>query len=307
MSSRYDLNVQCFAKRKAENIFTEKNDPRLLYVSRVRPNHNAHPRILHSHKDHIEVLLICDGQSDFLIHNRKYPLKSGDMVIYNSEIVHDDLTGPDTEISYYCVAIGELHLPDLRENALVRDDAGFVFPTGRHYEAMKMLCEMMFESLSREETGAETFCRSLMQALLIKALTVIDENQGRLEERMEDEDILGIRIKGYIDEHYMEPLNLQIIGDGLNVSPYYVSHVFKKMSGYSPIQYLLRRRLGEAQTLLISTDRSISEIAGMVGFETQNYFNAQFTKHVGIPPKKYRENYVVRTHTVGKRRECLNR
>ena len=90
-------------------------------------------------------------------------------------------------------------------------------------------------------------------------------------------------------------MTLQTIGDALNASPYYLSHVFKNMSGYSPIQYLLRRRLGEAQTLLISTDLTISDIAGLVGFETQSYFNSQFTKHVGIPPKKYRENYVIQT------------
>ena len=303
MSSRFELNVQCFVKRKAESLFTEENDPQLLYISRVKPSHNLHPRILHSHKDHVELLLICGGQSDFLIHNRKYPLKSGDMVIYNSGIVHDDLTGPETEMQYYCAAIGGLHLPGLRENALVSDESSFVFPTGYHFEAMEKLCSMMFESLSQEVNGAETFCQSLTRALLSKALTVIHENQGLKDEQLDDEDILGNRIKSYIDEHYMEPLTLQVIGDGLNISPYYLSHVFKKMSGYSPIQYLLRRRLGEAQTLLISTDRSISEIAGLVGFETQNYFNSQFTKHVGIPPKKYRENYVVKPLERKKRRK----
>ena len=65
------------------------------------------------------------------------------------------------------------------------------------------------------------------------------------------------------------------------------------MSGYSPIQYLLRRRLGEAQTLLISTDLPIIDITLMTGFDTQNYFNAQFTKHVGVSPKRYRDNYVI--------------
>lgn len=78
------------------------------------------------------------------------------------------------------------------------------------------------------------------------------------------------------------------------MSPWYVSHVFKEMSGYSPIQYLLRRRIGEAQTLLISTDYSITEIAFKVGFDTQSYFNMQFTKNVGMPPMQFRKNYLVK-------------
>ncbi|MBR3866475.1 MAG: helix-turn-helix transcriptional regulator, partial [Butyricicoccus sp.] len=55
----------------------------------------------------------------------------------------------------------------------------------------------------------------------------------------------------------------------------------------------LRRRIGEAQTLLITTDYSITRISEMVGYDTQSYFNLQFTKHVGMPPNKYRKNYIV--------------
>ena len=75
------------------------------------------------------------------------------------------------------------------------------------------------------------------------------------------------------------------MGKALHVSPYYLSHVFKEASGYSPTQYLLRRRIGEAHNLLIATDLPMSKIAERVGFETQNYFNLQFSKHVGMPPR----------------------
>ena len=92
------------------------------------------------------------------------------------------------------------------------------------------------------------------------------------------------------------------MGEALNISPYYLSHVFKEMSGYSPMQYLLRRRIGEAQTLLISTDLPVTTIAGMVGYDTQSYFNLQFSKNVGMPPKKYRQNYLVETRQPEKKR-----
>ena len=93
----------------------------------------------------------------------------------------------------------------------------------------------------------------------------------------------------------MEPITLQSMGEALHISPYYLSHVFKQMSGYSPVQYLLRRRIGEAQTLLITTDLSITRIAEMVGYDTPSYFNLQFTKNVGMPPNKFRQNYIVST------------
>ena len=91
---------------------------------------------------------------------------------------------------------------------------------------------------------------------------------------------LGIEIRR--EGITMEPTTLEQMGKALNMSPYYLSHVFKEMSGYSPGQYLLRRRVGEAQTLLITTDYPITKIAEMVGYETQSYFNLQFTKNVGM-------------------------
>lgn len=67
--------------------------------------------------------------------------------------------------------------------------------------------------------------------------------------------------------------------------------VFQDLS-YTDMQYLLRRRIGKAQNLLLTTDLSMARIAEQVGFETQNYFNAQFSKIVGMPPRKYRQDYL---------------
>lgn len=293
MSASQDLQVQCFVKRNPTDIFEGGSRPALLYVSHVRPNTNRHPRILHAHAHHLELLLINEGGSSFMIRNRRRRLQAGDLVVYNAGVVHDDLTDPDTGIDYYCIAVGSVKLPGLRENALMDNDASPVYPAGGDFHAMKELCGMMFRSLAAGESDAENFCQGLLYAFMTKAVTVIRRNEGIADEGPESDDILGMRIKAYIDEHYAEPVTLQEIGNSLNVSPYYAAHVFKRDSGYSPIQYLLRRRLGEAQTLLISTGLPIAEIAGMVGFDTQNYFNAQFTKHVGVPPKQYRENYVI--------------
>ncbi len=298
MSDKYDLNVQCFSRRKPEILFSQYNDPKLLYVSYVRPSTNSHPRILHSHKNHAEILLVFSGQSEFLIGNRKQLIREGDIVIYNSGIVHDDLTDAQTSIGYYCVAIGDIHFPSHAANSLTQPGEDCVYPAGRYFDSLKDLCRLMFESLSQGSTDAETFCRSLTQAFLVRIISVIQQSAGKnrtQNDTGEDLGFLGVRAKAYIDEHYMEAISLPTIADALNVSPYYLSHTFKQATGYSPIQYLLRRRIGEAQTLLISSSLSIAEIAGLTGFDSQNYFNAQFTKHVGIPPGKFRSSYVVHT------------
>ena len=287
------LNVQCFVKRDVRPVFTGENQPRLLYVSEIRPDASAHPRVMHAHADAVELILICSGSSEYLIHDKKVVIKAGDLLVYNAGVVHDEVSGPDMEVGSYCVGVGGLHMPGLRENALISDEKGYVFPTGRYFEDMKELFVMMFRNLAAGEPHAELFCTSLLHALLVSVLTVT-EGVGETRENPADEPhILGSRIKDYIDRHYMEPITLQSMGEALRISPYYLSHVFKQMSGYSPVQYLLRRRIGEAQTLLITTELSVARIAEMVGYDSQSYFNLQFTKNVGMPPNRYRHNYIV--------------
>ena len=287
------LNVQCFVKRDVRPVFTGENQPRLLYVSEIRPDASAHPRVMHAHADAVELILICSGSSEYLIHDKKVVIKAGDLLVYNAGVVHDEVSGPDMEVGSYCVGVGGLHMPGLRENALISDEKGYVFPTGRYFEDMKELFVMMFRNLAAGEPHAELFCTSLLHALLVSVLTVT-EGVGETQENPADEPhILGSRIKDYIDRHYMEPITLQSMGEALRISPYYLSHVFKQMSGYSPVQYLLRRRIGEAQTLLITTELSVARIAEMVGYDSQSYFNLQFTKNVGMPPSRYRHNYIV--------------
>lgn len=96
---------------------------------------------------------------------------------------------------------------------------------------------------------------------------------------------LGRSIKEYIDEHYCEPLTMHQICTDLKLSESYVSHAFKDMLGYSPMQYVMRRKIGEAQTLLISTDYSITKIAQTVGYDSPSHFNQRFLKYVGISPQ----------------------
>lgn len=238
------LNVQCFVEKQIEPIFTGENQPKLLYVSEIRPDASAHPRVMHAHEDAVELILICSGSSEYLIHDKKTVIEAGDLLVYNAGVVHDEVSGPDMEVGSYCVGVGGLHMPGLRPNALIPDEAGYVFPTGRYFADMKALFEMMFRNLAAGEPRAELFCSSLMHALLVAVLTVTEGARGAQEIPADAPHILG-------------------------------------------------RRIGEAQTLLITTELSVTRIAEMVGYDSSSYFNLQFTKNVGMPPNKYRHNYIV--------------
>ena len=291
------IDAQCFVRNEIKPLFPSDAPPKLRYICKVTPESNTHhKRVMHAHEDLAELVLIFSGESDYLIHNKKYHVKAGDLLVYNSGVVHDEYAEPEDGVGFYCAAIGNLALPGLPANTLCTKDAGFVFPTGERFEEIRTLMEMMFFNLVTAEPDAERFCDSIMRALIDKALVVIRAaaESAKPSGAGKEPSAIGQQVKDYIDQHYAEPLTLESIGRALYMSPWYVSHVFKEMSGYSPIQYLLRRRIGEAQTLLMSTKEPIAEIALRVGYESQSHFNAQFTKQVGMPPNQFRKNYVIK-------------
>ncbi len=288
------LHVQCFVKHDAECIFFGENVPRLLYVSRQGLDASRHPRVMHAHEDYTEVVLITEGTSSYLIGDRQYAVRKGNLLIYNPGVVHDEVARAGAEVATWCVAVAGLRMPDIRENALIPEDRGFVFRADSLFEEMQGVCEIMFRLLSENITGAATHCQGLLLSFLSMALTVVDHQDRPLAEIEEEDFTLGNKVKQYIDDHFRDPLSLQDIADALHVSTYYMAHVFKNMSGYAPMYYLQKRRIGEAQTLLIHTDRTISEIACSLGYDAQSHFNQQFSKHVGMPPGEFRRQYVVR-------------
>ena len=103
--------------------------------------------------------------------------------------------------------------------------------------------------------------------------------------------VLFQKIQRYLDLHYTDTLSLSEIAQALDCSPSHVSHVFRKSSGTTPMQYVIRRRIGHAQTLLISTSYTVTQIASLVGYDNTNYFSTQFSKVVGMSPTHYRTFY----------------
>ena len=278
-----------FTKRSFSSVFTGENDPRLAYVSKIPPElEQIQYRVMHAHQELVEILLIDSGSSEILLGDKKYTIQPGDLLIYNPGVVHDEAAWRKNRVGHYCAGISGLHMPGLRENALIAEDQSRVFPAGDSFGELRALFELMFNALAEEEPQAEQFCHHLTRALLVRVLSVME---GAKAAPVEPPDVLGKRIQDYIDAHYTEALTLQSMGDALHVSPYYLSHVFKKTLGYSPMQYLLRRRIGEAQTLLLTTRLPVGQIAEMVGYDTQSYFNLQFTKQIGMAPGRYRQEF----------------
>ena len=95
--------------------------------------------------------------------------------------------------------------------------------------------------------------------------------------------------KEYIDEHFSESISLSELAKIAYTDKYYLAHQFKKQYNVSPMQYLTAVRMNRAAQLLSRENLSITEIAGLVGYDNPIYFSEQFKKHIGTTPSIYRK------------------
>ncbi|MBI0577803.1 helix-turn-helix transcriptional regulator [Neobacillus cucumis] len=281
--------TQYFVNKDFHPSFEDGTIPKLLYICKVDSTHTSLPRAMHMHPDILEIIFIKEGSGGHLIGDRHYKTIKGDILIYNSGVLHDEYGNPDTNMSVFCCGITNLKLSGLPKNHLVSKDSSYVLRSGKYAANIESLLEMMYSQISGEKPGAEETCSYLLPALITLILQIPQEN---LVLSKSEESQLANTIKSYIDEHYIEDTSLNILSQKLHISSFYLVHVFKEHTGFSPIQYIIRRRIGEAQSLLINTNESVTNIAGMVGYDNTSHFTTLFSKSVGMSPKKYRQLWI---------------
>jgi AraC-like DNA-binding protein len=93
----------------------------------------------------------------------------------------------------------------------------------------------------------------------------------------------------YIHTHYANELTLADIAETAFLSEYHFAHLFKKILGIAPHQYLAAVRVEQARHLIINTDLSLATISLQVGYSSQSHFTKIFRHLTGITPARYRE------------------
>ncbi|HEX2053630.1 MAG TPA: helix-turn-helix transcriptional regulator [Actinomycetota bacterium] len=100
--------------------------------------------------------------------------------------------------------------------------------------------------------------------------------------------VLLRRVRDRIDREYAEPLNVEALARGVNMSAGHLSRQFRSAYGESPYSYLMTRRIERAMALLRRGDLSVTEVCFTVGCSSLGTFSTRFTELVGMPPSVYR-------------------
>lgn len=269
-------------------LFKNNTLPTLGYAHQISDNPNW-KHTIHKHDDMCEIILIIEGQGSYIINNEKYLAKKGDLLIYNRGILHDERSDPSNPLKTYCLGINGLHINGLNELQIIPSHVCPVIDTNEKFQSFTNYFETILNEFNAKNKYYEIVCQSLVTTIIILINRMIQNVPNDLNNKKSR--TIALKVKEYIDANYMKDLKLDNIAKMFNFSTFYLAHSFKKETFFSPIEYIIQRRIGEAQRLLLYTNKTIKEVGLDVGYNDANYFSLIFKKTTGVSPSSFRKSY----------------
>jgi len=234
-----------------------------------------------------ELLYVISGEVDLHLHGRRHHAGPGDVLLVPSGTEHRDDFVPDAGLQVFMVSFGWA-----AEAAFFRQVSNDVLRELPAYRKAEIAAQV--ERLHRD-TPSDTppdllvararLCTILMLLYRAAAGSAPEETPAAHGRRRRS---LMLAARRYLERNYALPLALEDVARALDVSPFYLSHVFSEENEFSLFAYLTAIRMEKARELLQAGAKNVSEVARAVGYENGNYFSKVFRRHFGYPPSELR-------------------
>ena len=205
----------------------------------------------------------------------------GDIIVINSNTLHDIRTCSEEPASYLCVivdvklceALG-LDIKNISVNNIIRD---------------KNVSDLLIKMLNEIEYKKKYYIANI-KAYICQILVYLCRNyeQDTQNNPINTKNITLVKkVINFINTNYNKDISLGDISKNMEYSKYYLIHTFREMTGLTILDYVNSVRIKESTKLLEKGNMSINEIALSSGFENQSYFSKVFKKYMGCTPSQY--------------------
>lgn len=251
-----------------------------LYTRPRLPTHRPRGRV------DFQILYIASGKAHFYFDKSEEDtvVTAGHMVLYRpKEPQRYVYYGTEQTEVYWVHFTGSNVTNILRHYGITRDMR--VINTGTSPEYTRLFKQMILE-LQRCQTHYPELLTLLLLQLLIQIRRQLDRDHRKKDVYLEAEMEHAIQ---FFNDHYNTEISIEEYAASRGMSVSWFIRNFKQYTRSTPMQYLLERRITNAQMLLETTSYNITEIGNLVGYDNPLYFSRIFRKQKGMSPSEYRK------------------
>lgn len=247
----------------------------------------------HFHNSY-ELIYVIDGTAEFTINDVVYNIGPNNMVFISHLEAHE-LKVKTFPYKRYFILIN----PDFLHSIIKEPVLTSIFkhrpPHFKHtinihttdQSAISSLLGSMYNEITYKAAFWNTQLETGLQTLMILLYRKYPGSFPSIQ--MNNISGLIFQIQRYIEEYYSQELNLKDISRMYYTDMYYLSHNFKKITGYTFKEYLILQRISRAKDFLYYTNDDITTVGMKSGFNNVNHFIRIFKKVSGITPLQYRK------------------
>lgn len=229
-----------------------------------------------------QIIYLTEGSMSFLVDGITKILSAGDIIIYPPDTAQKYKSISESGASYIWVHFTGFAAEDMILSSGLT--AGKIYSAWPNQSVYSMIMKMGDE-LRIKRTGGETRANGLFLELLsflareLKSDRKSGNRYSRILPALRDmEKNAGARRS---NEEYAKMCGL---------TPYYFIHLFKEVTGESPVKYISELNMRKAEYLLEDTNMGVADIARLTGFESPSYFTKRFKERFGKTPSEFRES-----------------
>ncbi|MFY0521356.1 ABC transporter substrate-binding protein [Lysinibacillus sphaericus] len=230
-------------------------------------------------KQHTFIIFIT-GSGTLTIDDTPYVVAQGKIFLLPPDSVMDFSDIEKYNYSFYKMSFTTIQLqqqiPTTYKESLFSDQIEYtIYP----YARLIRLAEELYKTQLHQNPIKQ-------QSLLYELLSVLFEYQLQKNQTFDASRAVEQTID-YLHKHYQEPLTVKQLASLAHVAQWQYSTIFQTLTGKKPLDYLTELRLEHAQVLLQQTNEPLKDIAQLVGFNDEYYFNRRFKQIIGMPPKQF--------------------
>lgn len=272
-------------------IFDYKDNDMFLVIN-IYESRFAKERLLSHWHEELEITYIINGGYNHYIDGTCVKAEPGRLIVTNAESVHNMVEEHEIPDDTYLAVM--LILSKKFLEAYYPEYKSFYF-TNEKRQCCDEIKDIMLQLSEYNKLEKNNFTEMNVKGLILQLLYYMSIDGGVVErENKFDVNYLKNieRLKGvlsYVENHYTEPIHQAEIAEKYYFTKEYFARYFKKCTGMTFMEYLKEFRVQKAQNELLSSDRSIVEIALNNGFSDERRFILAFKQMYHMTPFQYRK------------------